>query len=113
MQDGALSADQPVLDSEVIVTGTRRDFSAFGIPFSAAPFGVHRPGLDSRNHSNIALRRSRQHHVEGATDRAAAACRLAAVIFRRVLVIERYQSLDVAGVERVKPLTDEIERIER
>jgi hypothetical protein len=84
-----------------------------GVLLAPAPLGVHRSGLDAGDHPDVAFRRP----CEGAGDlpahRLASLCDHLTGIVRRILVIQRGQAIEVAGVERLKPRADKLERIGR
>ena len=113
MQDAALAANQTVLDPELVIAGACQHVAALGILLAAAPLRVHRAGLDTRDHPHVALRRSRKRSRDLLPHGLPAASHDGPEIICRVVVIERSQTVEVAGVERLKPPADEIERVSR
>ncbi len=111
MTHAALAADEPVLDPELVIAGARHDVVALRILLAAAPFGVHRSGFDARDHPYAALRRTRESVGDFLAHGLASLHDPGADVIGGVLVIQRGQAVDIAGIEGPEPPADELERI--
>ncbi len=113
MQHASLTPDETIFDPEFVVTRARRDTAALRVLLAPAPFSVHRPRLDARDHPDVALRRPRQGGRDLQAHGLASLRDDLAGIVRRIFVIQTGHPLEIARVERLKPSSDEVERIGR
>src|SRR5687768_16051692 len=95
MKHAALPSDEAVLDPELVIPCARRNLAVIWIVLAPAPLGMHRTGLDARNHAHVALRRSRKDGGDLLTHRIAALRDCRARVVARVLVIQRRERLEI------------------
>ena len=113
MQHAALAADEPVLDPELVVAGARGNVAVLG--FCSRP----RHSACIAPVSTRAIIRTWR-CAERADERgdllphrvASRARSTAPESLRRILVIERGEAVEIAGVERLEPAADELKRID-
>ena len=108
-----MTPDESVLYPEFIVTSARHGSAILHGLLAPAPLGVHRPGLYARDHADVTLRRTRQRAGNLTAHRLASASDPLAEIVRRIFVIQEGEALEIAGVERLKPLSDDVEGIDQ
>ena len=112
MQDAALAANQAILDPELVVAGAGGAFTV-GTLLAAPPLGVHRAGLDARDHPHVPLRRARKGGRPFPAHRVTSARNRVARVIGRIGVIHLGEHVEITGIEGLKPFAHELEGIGR